>query len=340
MSFAKLPLETPRLLLRPLEPGDAEALYAIFSDAKVARYGSSPPWSGLDEAHVFIQRAVDALRDGSSLRLGLVRREDGRLIGQCTLFAISAQNRRAEIGYSMASEAWGRGFMDEALRALIDYGFGELAFIRIEADIDPRNIASARTLERLGFEHEGLMRHRWIVAGEVSDTGYYGLLREKWLAPKAGPCDPSAVSLREITADLVRLLHKLQVSESQKGFVAPNSLSLAQALFAPEAWYRAVFCGEELAGFVMLADESLQSPPPEKPQIGVWRFMIDARFQGRGLGRAALLLVIEHARSKGFEMLELSYVPGPGCPEPFYRGLGFAPNGRMDGVEVVMALKL
>jgi len=340
MSFAKLPLETPRLLLRPLEPGDAEAIFAIFSDPAVSRYWSSPAWTSMEQADAFVQRAIAGFEKGEELRLGLVRREDGRLIGQCNLYAISLQNRHAEIGYSMASSAWGKGFMDEGLRAFIEHAFSELGLIRIEADIDPRNAASARTLERLGFEYEGLMRQRWIIAGEVADTAYYGLLREQWMAPKAAPCDPATVSLREITAEMVRPLHKLQVSESQKGFVAPNSLSLAQALFAPEAWYRAVFCGEELAGFVMLADESLQSPPPQKPQIGVWRFMIDARFQGRGLGRAALLLVIEHARSKGFETLELSYVPGPGCPEPFYRGLGFAPNGRMDGVEVVMALKL
>ncbi len=180
MSFTKLPLETARLVLRALEPGDAESLYAIFSDPEVARYGSSPAWTSIEEANAFVQRAITAFHDGSSLRLGLVRREDGRLIGQCTLFGVSEQNRRAEIGYTMASDAWGCGFMDEALRALISYGFGVLDLIRIEADIDPRNLASARSLERLGFGYEGLMRNRWIVAGEVSDTGFYGLLREQW----------------------------------------------------------------------------------------------------------------------------------------------------------------
>ena len=151
----------------------------------------------------------------------------------------------------------------------------------------------------------------------------------------------SAVTLREITADTVRAVTKLSVADSQQGFVAPNAVSLAQALFAPEAWYRAIYCGEELAGFVMLADESLRSPPPAQPGVGVWRFMIDAKFQGRGVGRAALLRVIEHVRSKGlFRELELSYVPGPGCPEPFYRSLGFQPTGRVDDGEIVMALPL
>lgn len=151
----------------------------------------------------------------------------------------------------------------------------------------------------------------------------------------------SPVTLREITADTVRAVTKLSVAENQQGFVAPNAVSLAQALFAPEAWYRAIYSGEELVGFVMLEDESLLSPPSPRPEVGVWRFMIDAKFQGRGIGRAALLLVIEHVRSKNlFTSLQLSYVPGPACPEPFYLALGFRHTGRVDGDEIVLELPL
>ncbi|HSW03330.1 GNAT family N-acetyltransferase [Aquabacterium sp.] len=149
------------------------------------------------------------------------------------------------------------------------------------------------------------------------------------------------VTLREITAETVLPVVRLSVAEDQKGFVAPNAVSLAQALFAPEAWYRAIYVGDELAGFVMLEDESLRRPPPDKPGVGVWRFMIDARFQRLGIGRAALLGVIGHVRSKGlFDTLELSYVPGPGCPEPFYLSLGFRHTGRSDGQEIVLELPL
>ena len=61
-------------------------------------------------------------------------------------------------------------------------GFIELSLNRVEADIDPRNAASAKTLERLGFVKEGFLRERWVVDGEVSDSGIYGLLRRDWLA--------------------------------------------------------------------------------------------------------------------------------------------------------------
>ena len=151
----------------------------------------------------------------------------------------------------------------------------------------------------------------------------------------------SVVALCETTAETVRAVTDLSVTESQRGFVAPNAVSLAQALFAPEAWYRAIYFGEELAGFVMLEDGSLLSPPEPCPEVSVWRFMIDAKFQRRGIGRAALLQLIEHVRKKNlFTKLELSFVPGPGCPEPFYLGLGFRHTGRVAGKEVVLEMPL
>ena len=153
--------------------------------------------------------------------------------------------------------------------------------------------------------------------------------------------DTTTVSLREINADSVRAVTALAVRDDQRAFVASNAISLAQALFAPEAWYRAIHAGDELAGFVMLYDESLREPCPARPAVSVWRFMIDARFQRRGVGRAALTRVIEHVRAKAlFTTLELSYVPAPGGPEPFYRRLGFEPTGRVDDGEVVLALVL
>lgn len=155
--------------------------------------------------------------------------------------------------------------------------------------------------------------------------------------------DPSRVTLREISEDTVVRVIELSVAERQRGFVAPNAVSLAQALFSDAAWYRAIYLGDEPAGFVMLHDETLreQAPQaPEAPEIGVWRFMVDERFQGRGVGRAAMRLVIEHVRAKGVRTLELSYVPGEGSPEPFYLGLGFRHTGRMEGDEVVLELQL
>jgi [ribosomal protein S5]-alanine N-acetyltransferase len=184
-SFDRLTLRTARLVLRPLRADDAPALYAIYSDPRVMRYWSGTPWPDATKAHEMIAKDATAMRDGEHVRLALTRVDDGALIGTCTLFALNAQCRRAEVGYALAHAAWGRGYMHEALGALLGHGFGELALNRVEADVDPRNAASAKTLERLGFRQEGYLRERWIVADEVSDSSLYGLLRRDWLARRA-----------------------------------------------------------------------------------------------------------------------------------------------------------
>jgi RimJ/RimL family protein N-acetyltransferase len=178
--FAELTVDTERLRLRPLVDSDDDALFAIFSDPEVTRYLSHPPWTSMDAARELIDRDRRSLPANEYVRLGLVRRSDDRLIGVCSLFSFHLQSRRSEIGYTLAADAWGQGFMREALVAVIDLAFGELGLNRLEADIDPRNAPSARILERLGFRKEGYLRERWIVAGEVTDTELYGLLARDW----------------------------------------------------------------------------------------------------------------------------------------------------------------
>jgi RimJ/RimL family protein N-acetyltransferase len=181
-----LTLSTPRLLLRPLHDGDAPALLAIFSDPQVMRYWSTPAWTDIAQAHALIARDVQGRASGEHLRLGIERRADGRLLGHCALFNIQKQNRRADLGYGLGSAAWGQGFAQEAVGALLDHGFGPaLQLHRVEADIDPRNAASAKVLERLGFTREGYLRERWHVGNEISDTALYGLLAREWAARRA-----------------------------------------------------------------------------------------------------------------------------------------------------------
>ena len=183
-SFEALSLRTARLQLRPTRESDAGALFALFSDPRVTRYLSRPPWTAIDQAHQRIARDLQAMAAGTYVCLALERADDARMIGECSLFNLSEPCRRAELGYAMHADAWGRGHMNEALRGLLEYGFSQLALNRVEADIDPRNGASAKTLERLGFVKEGHLRERWIVAGEASDSSLYGLLLRDWRATR------------------------------------------------------------------------------------------------------------------------------------------------------------
>jgi RimJ/RimL family protein N-acetyltransferase len=175
-TFRQMQLHTHRLLLRPLVETDALELYGIFSDAQVMRYWSCEPWKSIDQAHDTIAKDLKAHTANEYLRLGLVRLEDAKLIGTCSLFQINEQCRRAEIGFALASSVWHHGYAQEAIRRCLDFAFDDLKLNRLEADVDPRNLASAQCLERLGFIKEGHLRQRWVVAGEVSDSALYGLL--------------------------------------------------------------------------------------------------------------------------------------------------------------------
>jgi diamine N-acetyltransferase len=139
------------------------------------------------------------------------------------------------------------------------------------------------------------------------------------------------VSLREITSATVHRVCRLRVRPEQEHFVAANSVSLAEALFAPEAWYRAVYADEQIVGFVMLWDDTQSQSPPARPEVCLWRLMIGAEHQGQGIGKRVLAEVIRHVHSRpGICRFYSSYVPGELGPEKFYLSLGFAPTGAVD----------
>jgi len=180
--FEPITLSTPRLTLRFLNEADITAAYEIFSHPEVMRYWSYPAWTERSQAQEWLINVQEGYRTGNALQLGVERNADHILIGTCTLYQFHVASRRAEIGYALGRPYWGSGYMQEALKALLRYAFQTLDLNRLEADIDPRNLASASVLERLGFVKEGLLRERWIVNEEVSDTALYGLLRREWQA--------------------------------------------------------------------------------------------------------------------------------------------------------------
>ena len=143
------------------------------------------------------------------------------------------------------------------------------------------------------------------------------------------------VTLREITAETVQAICNLDVAPEQRGYVAPNAVSIAQAHFQPRAWFRAVYAAETAVGLVMLDID------PESEEYFLWRFMIAADQQGRGYGRLALDLVVEHVRRlPGATRLVSSYGPGEHGPRDFYLRYGFVENGEVEGGEHEIELTL
>ena len=173
-------LSTERLRLRWLTPADVPALYTIFSDPQVTRYWSSPPLRDLAAAAALLAEIADGFARRTLFQWGLARRSDDQVVGTCTLAALSSAHRRAELGFALGRAHWRQGYIAEALQAVVGFAFDRLDLHRLEADVDPRNHASIRALERLGFRREGYLRERYHVDGELQDAVLYGLLQSEW----------------------------------------------------------------------------------------------------------------------------------------------------------------
>ena len=174
-------IHSERLALRLVRDEDLPQLLEMNADDIVTRYLPYESWRDMADAQAWMGRAQARLAAGEAWQFVIVLRESGRVIGSALLFHFDLPSGRAELGYLLGRAHWGAGYMQEAAATLVDYAFGAAGFRRLEAEIDPRNEASARLLERVGFVKEGHLRERWDTKGEVSDSGLYGLLRSDWL---------------------------------------------------------------------------------------------------------------------------------------------------------------
>ena len=151
------------------------------------------------------------------------------------------------------------------------------------------------------------------------------------------------ITLKKVTRlNLVSIL-KLNVKTEQRNLVAPNAVSIAEAHFNKEAWFRSIYADKRPIGFVILSDTSLKyNPNPNhQPSYTLWRFMIDAKYQGKGYGKEAMKIIINHVknRPKAKELL-LSHSKSEGNAGKFYKKFGFEYTGTEIDDELVMSLKL
>lgn len=179
--------ETPRLLLRSIRLSDEEAIFTLLSDERVVRHMLFPLFTR-ERAHAFVVRLQQAPAAGQppQVVLGIAPRPGGDLMGLCGL-VLKPELDEGEVWYLLRPEHWGRGIVTEAVRSLVDHGFGVLALHRIWASCLPENPASARVLEKLGFRREGLLRQNLRIHGQWRDSILYAVLAAEWLDATSDP---------------------------------------------------------------------------------------------------------------------------------------------------------
>lgn len=193
-AFAAFPvLATERLVLRALRPDDAPAVFAIMADPRVVRYFGSPPMASLADAERRVAGCAQDFQAQSGVRWAITWRSDGRLLGSGGFWRLVRPHFRAEVGYELSADWWGRGIMPEALAAILDFGFGPMGLHSVEAQIDPANAASRRVLEKLGFVQEGYFRESYYDpnARRFTDTAVFSLLASGWASRGSGDPGPA-----------------------------------------------------------------------------------------------------------------------------------------------------
>ena len=178
---AHLPIETERLLLRPFEAGDLDALAAMHGDPELVRWIPWGPRTREETARVLERKIACTVIDaeGDGFGIAPVLKETGAMIGDFTLQYLSAEHSLAELGYLLTASHQGHGYAQEASLAILRLAFEDLGFHRVISRLEARNIPSAALAERLGMRREAhLIENEWIKGGWQSEVVYAMLARE------------------------------------------------------------------------------------------------------------------------------------------------------------------
>jgi ribosomal-protein-alanine N-acetyltransferase len=185
MPSLPLPDEFPLLdlgeyVLRRIEPRDAAAYDKYRADFEVTRYTSIDVAN--EPAALVFPMLEKAFAEKRSIRWAISPKATGVMAGDCGFFEINVPHARAEIGYVIAREHWGRGVGTSAVRTMVRWGFEALDLHRIEAIIHPKNLRSIQIARKSGFGREGTIRGRTLIRGAYQDMELFGLLRDEWSA--------------------------------------------------------------------------------------------------------------------------------------------------------------
>ena len=175
-------LHTKRLILRNFIDSDLEPFFAYRNDPDVAKYqGWEIPYPR-EKAEAFISSMKDmaAPKQGGWIQFAIELKETGELIGDLGCYIKKDDVRQARIGFTLASKYWRKGYISEVTPLLLDYLFEDMDMHRVTADCDVENVASYRTLEKLGFRREAHFVESYLFNGVYTSEYHYGLLQREW----------------------------------------------------------------------------------------------------------------------------------------------------------------
>ncbi len=171
-------IDTDRLVLRPPELGDASVMFESYaSDAEATRYLLMKTSVSICETEDFIRNSIERWEEDTCYSWLITGRSDGTVLGGISL---RLQDAGAEVGYVLRRQDWGKGYMTEALAAVVDLVLSQTDIFRVWATTDTENLASIEVLEKIGMRREGTLR-KWVVfpniGGEPRDVYMYAKVK-------------------------------------------------------------------------------------------------------------------------------------------------------------------
>lgn len=179
--MTQLPLETDRLILRPLTSADVASIQRFASVREVADAMISIPHPYPEgEAERYVAKRIAEFEEGLSRAFAIERKADQAFCGVIEIRDIEKEHAQAELSFWLAVEAWGQGYMSEALKPMLEVGFKDLDLNRLYAYHMVRNPGSGKVLQKNGFTQEGILRQRIRKLGVFEDVKLWAILRQDW----------------------------------------------------------------------------------------------------------------------------------------------------------------
>jgi len=181
--FESLPVvQTERLILRPVEEGDYTAIFEYARDPDVAKYTTWEAHKNIEDSKAHVRFILKRYKENKPSNWVVILKDGNRLIGTCGFVSEFRSNNRAEVGFAISKDCWNMGYVTEALKKALEFGFKTIGYNRIEAICDVENTASAKVMEKCGMKFEGVLRQYIVKHGQFRDVKSYAVLREEFRA--------------------------------------------------------------------------------------------------------------------------------------------------------------
>ena len=171
-------LESERLYFRKINLNDANEIFLIRSNDDVLRFMDVPRHHSIGDSEKLIRSVDESYKSESGICWAIIEKQSNVFIGYIGFIRMTPEHCRGEIGYVLKPEYWGKGFMYEAINTVVKFGFGEMKFHSIEANVNPLNDRSKKVLERVGFTKEAYFRENYLFDGKFLDSVIYSFLEK------------------------------------------------------------------------------------------------------------------------------------------------------------------